>query len=100
MRTILLCLLLLGGCNQLNPTQVECTRSQGGCAPCVGRGCYWCNGVCSTRATVQCEEPIGFLQDCTDGTAPFPAPVVNPMPYGKPRHDAGARDTVAGADAR
>lgn len=86
-------LFLVPACNLPSPPQVECAKSRGGCAPCVTRGCYWVPdpGSCWSKSAVPATDPVGFVQDCADGTAPFPDPVVSPMPYAKPRQprDAG-----------
>jgi hypothetical protein len=81
--------LLLVACNQPRPVQQECVKYRT-CASCVSAYCGYCgNGCFSFQSELICEEPIGFVQSCTDGTAPFPDIVVNPMPYGKARASDG-----------
>jgi hypothetical protein len=95
MKTIICAaLFLLVACNQPRPIQQECVKYKT-CFACVSSYCGWCGdpGSCySFQSAMICAEPIGFVQSCTDGTAPFPDVVVNPMPYGKPRAADGGRD--------
>jgi hypothetical protein len=98
MRTIIAALFFVTvstfSCNQPRPVQLECVKyDKLGCATCVSQFCGWCpNGCYSFSSPTICEEPIGFVQSCADGTAPFPDSVINPMPYGRSRNllDAGA----------
>ncbi len=80
-------------CNQPTPLQPECVTRKS-CYACVVSGCGWCQGMVggacwSFKAEGGCSEPVGFTQSCTDGTAIFPDPVVNPIHYGERRRSDG-----------
>ena len=76
------------------PGKRECwNKSPNGCATCVAEYCGWCeNGCFSLYEGSICVDPVTFPTDCKDGTAPFPDPVVNPIPYHLKRRDGGPVD--------
>ncbi len=85
----------VASCNQPTPLQPECATRKN-CYSCVVSGCAWCQGMTSGacwsfKAEGGCAEPVGFTQNCTDGTAIFPDPVVSPIPYNKLARDGGIR---------
>lgn len=88
----------LTGCNQPSPLQPECVKHTY-CANCLVAGCGWCDrvGCFSFKSDAICVEPVGFVNACQDGTAPFPSQVID-HPYLKKVRDGGVADGGTVAD--